>query len=186
MDFKNLYIYSKSLQQPKYKHLKSVFSNLKGIGFYTYSNNSEIKSPNEAKPFSIFIFDDVATERQDNIREYFAMGRHNSIDSFYLCQSYSQIPKHLICDNANFLILFKQDVLNLSNIYKSHINSKMTFDNFLKLCRECWNGDEHGFLVIDKDSKMNEGRYRRGFNTFMLMKIMMMIMKMMICNLMMH
>ena len=32
----------------------------------------------------------------------------------------------------------------------------MTFDKFLKLCRECWNVDEHVFLVIDKDSKMNE------------------------------
>ena len=116
LNFKNLYIYSKSLQQPKYKYLKNVFSNLKGIGYYTYSNNSEIISPNEAKPFSIFIFDDVATERQDSIREYFAMGRHNNIDSFYLCQSYSQIPKHLIRDNANFLIIFKEDVLNLSNI----------------------------------------------------------------------
>jgi len=42
------------------------------------------------------------------------MGRHKNIDSFYLCQTYS--PKHLIRDNANFIIMFKQDDLNMRHI----------------------------------------------------------------------
>lgn len=164
--FENLYIYSKSLQQPKYQLLEEIFSSTPCIGYNTYANNAEIISPNEAKPNSVFIFDDVACDKQNIIREYFSMGRHNHIDSFYLCQSYSQIPKHLIRDNANFLIIFKQDAPNLNNIYRSHINSDMTYEDFLELCRESW-GEEHGFVVVDKDSKPNEGRYRKGFNTFL-------------------
>ncbi|KYQ48820.1 hypothetical protein ALC60_12125 [Trachymyrmex zeteki] len=37
------------------------------------------------------------------------MGRHAHVDCFYLCQTYAKISKHLIRDNANLLILFKQD-----------------------------------------------------------------------------
>ncbi|KAJ8868703.1 hypothetical protein PR048_030242 [Dryococelus australis] len=33
------------------------------------------------------------------------MGRHVDIDSIYLCQTYSHIPKQLLCDNANLLLL---------------------------------------------------------------------------------
>ena len=31
-------------------------------------------------------------------------------------------------------------------------------------CLSCW--PNHGFLVIDKDSEPNEGRYRKGFDCF--------------------
>lgn len=94
--FENIYIFSKSLQQPKYKLLTKILSLIKNLGLYMFSNNCEVPSPNNVKPNSIMIFDDVACDNQDNIRAYFAMGRHNSIDSFYLCQSYTRIPKHLI------------------------------------------------------------------------------------------
>jgi len=33
------------------------------IGYFTFSNNSDVIPPNEARPNSIFIFDDVATSR---------------------------------------------------------------------------------------------------------------------------
>ena len=164
--FENIYVYSKSLNQLKYRYLAEVFKGLKEIGFYTYCNNEEILPPNEVKKNSIFVFDDVSCDRQNMIKEYFSRGRHNQTDCFYLCQSYSQIPKHLIRDNCNFLILFKQDDLNLRNIYKSHVNTDMSFEKFRNLCSECWKDGEHNFLVIDKDSRMDSGRYRKGFNEF--------------------
>lgn len=135
------------------------------MGLYTFTNNSEIPAPNDVKPDSIMIFDDVACEQQDNIRSYFAMGRHNSIDSFYLCQSYTRIPKHLIRDNSNFIIVFKQDDMNLRHIYSDHVNSDLTFEQFHNICKACWK-EKYGFVVIDKDSPLNNGRYRRGFDEF--------------------
>lgn len=164
--FENIYIYSKSLHQPKYEYLRKVMNRISALGYYTFSNNSDVISPEEAKPNSIFIFDDVACDKQDNIRSYFCMGRHKDIDSFYLCQTYTHIPKHLIRDNANLLILFKQDDLNLKHIYNDHVGTDMRFEIFRKACAECWK-DKYGFLVIDKDSPTEKGRYRKGFDAFM-------------------
>lgn len=90
------------------------------------------------------------------------------VDSFYLCQSYTRIPKHLIRDNANLIVLFKQDELNLSHIYKDHIGADVTFDTFKTICAKCWK-DKYGFLVTDKDSDINRGRFRKGFDNFILL-----------------
>lgn len=166
LNFENIYIYSKSLHQPKYEFLQKAIQPIKGMGLFTFSNNADVISPDKSKPNSIFIFDDIACEKQDNVRSYFCMGRHNNVDSFYLGQSYTRIPKHLIRDNTNFLVVFKQDDTNLKHIYNDHVNTDMTFDIFRKLCSECWQ-DKYGFLVIDKDSPLNEGRYRKGFDSFL-------------------
>lgn len=163
--FINIYIYSKSLHQPKYKFLSKLISPMKEIGFHTFSNNCDVIDPSEAKPNSVFIFDDIACDKQNNVRSYFCMGRHMDIDSFYLCQTYTHIPKHLIRDNANFLIVFKQDDMNLKHIYNDHVNTDMTFENFREACTACWR-DDYGFLVVDKDRPLFNGRYRRGFDTF--------------------
>jgi len=42
----------------------------------------------EGLPNSIFIFDNVACDKQHAIREYFAMGQYADINCFYLCQTY--------------------------------------------------------------------------------------------------
>jgi len=83
VDFKNVYVYSKSLQQPKYQYLENLLS-IDKIGYFTFSNNSDVVPPSEAHLNSIFIFDDVACDKQD-MREYFSMGRHSHVDCFYLC-----------------------------------------------------------------------------------------------------
>jgi hypothetical protein len=165
LKFENIYIFSKSLHQPKYEYLRQIVKTIKGMSYNEFSNNSDIIELTNALPNSIFIFDDVACDKQDNIRNYFCMGRHQKIDSFYLCQSYTRIPKHLVRDNANFLIVFKQDDLNLRHIYSDHVNSDMTYINFKEICNECWNVD-YGFLLINKDCALNDGRYRRKFNEF--------------------
>ena len=84
---------------------------------------------------------------------------------FYLCQTYSKIPKQLIRDNANFIILFKQDDMNLKHIYNNHVGSDINFQEFKDMCNTCW-ADKYGFLVIDKQSSLNNGRYRCKFDKF--------------------
>lgn len=165
LKFKNIYVYSKSLYQPKYVYLKKLLQPIKEIGYYQYDSDEDILKPSDAKPFSVFIFDDVACEKQDVIREYFSMGRHNKIDSFYLCQSYAKLPKHLLRDNANTLVLFKQDELNMKHIHRDHVGSDMTFEEFRDLCGVCWK-EPFGFLTILKDCNLEQGRYRRGFDHY--------------------
>jgi len=69
--FESVYIYSKSLQHPKYRYLENLFTSIDEI--FTISNNNDVFPPNEARPNSIFIFDDVACDKQDAVREYFSM-----------------------------------------------------------------------------------------------------------------
>lgn len=163
--YENVYLYCKSLDQPKYEYLRTLLKPIKEIGFYEHADGSEIVEPKNAKPNSVIIFDDVVCDSQSIIRNYFCFGRHRNIDCFYLCQTYSSIPKQLIRDNANLIIVFQQDKTNLKHIHDDHVNVDMSFEQFKELCAHCWN-DNYGFLVIDKDSEMNSGRYRKGFDSY--------------------
>ena len=163
--FSNLYVYSKSLHQPKYQLLESILSDIPGVGFYPFKENNEIMTPSEAEKNSVFIFDDVANDKQEKIRDFFSMGRHSDVDSFFLIQSYTRALKHMVRDNANFLILFKQDDLNLKHVYNDHVSSDMKFDVFKNMCLECWK-ENYGFLTICKDFDANDGRYRQGIDRY--------------------
>jgi len=75
LKFENIYVFSKSLYQPKYEYLEKLIKPIKGM------HSSALAK---------------ACEKQNNIHSYFCMGRHKNIDSFHLCQTYTHIPKHLI------------------------------------------------------------------------------------------
>lgn len=161
--FENVYIFSKSLHQPKYQFLKSVLP--KEIGYFVFDENIQVLSPKEAKKHSVMVFDDIACEKHNNIRNYFTMGRHNNIDSFYIGQTYSRIPKQLVRDNSNLIVLFKQDEMNLKHAYTDHVNTDMTFDKFKEMCSLAWK-ENYGFICINKDCDLDKGRYRVGFDKF--------------------
>src|SRR5437588_5093795 len=169
LKFENVYVYSKSLQQPKYQFLQQVLEPIRGLGYYPFTNNDEVLDLSLVKPNSIFIFDDIICEKQKKIREYFCMGRHKSVDCFYLAQTYSRIGKHLVRDNPNLLVVFPQDLRNLQNLYNDNVGTDMTFQQFRELCTECWR-EKYGFLVIDKESAMSAGRYRKGFDHYIYLK----------------
>lgn len=165
LQFKKIYLYSKTLNQPKYLFLEKVLQLVSNVSLSKYRENDDVISPNDAKPNSIIIFDDVACENQNNIRDYFAMGRHKNIDCFYLNQTYSKIPKQLIRDNANLIILFKQDDINLKHAYEEHVGTDMTWPTFREMCTKIWK-EPYNYVVINKDCKKNEGCYRNTFDTF--------------------
>lgn len=164
--FENVYIYSKTLEQPKYKLLKRIIDDIDGVKIFTFFENDKVISPEKVLPNSIFIMDDVIGEHQQVIREFFCRGRHNKIDIFYLAQSYSKVPKQLIRDNANLIVLFKQDETNLKHVYNEHCSGDMTYIQFKHFCVTCWNRDRFAFVVICKDSDRDNGRYRYGFDIF--------------------
>lgn len=163
--FQNVYIYSKTLDQPKYVFLKQALSQTPGIGYYEYDDGADIIPPESVKPYSVMVFDDVVCCNQSIIRDYYSFGRHYNIDCFYLCQTYSSIPKRLIRDNANCIVLFQQDNKNLKHVYDGHVNLDIPFEKLQDMCSMCWQ-KKHGFLVIDKDSPLDNGRFRMGFDGF--------------------
>ena len=165
LKFKNVYLYSKTSYQPKYQFLGKILERVPEVNFFIFNDDKEVIHPNKALSNSVIIFDDVACENQINIRNYFCMGRHKEIDCFYLTQTYSKIPKQLLRDNVNLLIIFKQDDVNLKHIYDEHVNSDFTWEYFKKMCAEIWS-DKYMFLIINKDCPINNGRYRKSFDIF--------------------
>lgn len=168
LKFENIYIYSKTLDQEKYEYLKKMLTGIEELGFYTFSSSDKVIPPNEAEKNSIIIFDDVICDKnQENIKNYYCLGRHRGMDCFYLTQTYTRVSKHLIRDNCNFLIIFRQDDLNLKHIYNDMgVACDMKFGDFRKFCLECWR-DKFGFVVIDLDSDVNNGRYRKKFSNYL-------------------
>lgn len=167
LNFENLYVFSKTLWQPKYMYLKNLLEPMDGVGYY---ESNELVAPADAEPNSIVIFDDVICEKnQDIIKNYYSMGRHRDVDSFYLTTTYTRVGKHLIRDNCNFLIVFRQDDLNLKHIFSDMgVGCHMKFDQFQKFCFECWS-NRYGFVVIDMDSEVDCGRYRKGFSDYLIL-----------------
>lgn len=163
LKFLNIYLFSPSINQPKYHRLFQVLSSIKEISVNFFPCVSRIP----IKPHSVVIFDDCQTESNslNFISELFAQGRHQHIDVILLVQSYAKVPKHLIRDNVNFLIVLKQDIQNLHHIYKDHIAGDVTFARFLSLAREIWT-KPFGFMVIAKFFPINKGFLREGFHNF--------------------
>lgn len=163
--FKNVYLYSKTAFQTKYQFLSQVLSLVPDANFYVFKKNSDVVNLDDVKRDSIMIFDDIICENQNNVRNYFSMGRHKNVDCFYLAQTYSKVPKQLIRDNVNFLIVFKQDDVNLKHIYDENVNSDMSWRSFKEMCSKIWS-NTHSFLTISKDCELNKGRYRQMFDVF--------------------
>lgn len=166
--FRNVYVYSKTLYQPKYIFLENVFKMVPQVVYTKYHENENILDPKNAKCNSVIVFDDVACENQNNMRDYFAMGRHKLIDCFYLNQTYSKIPKQLVRDNANLIILFKQDEINMKHVYDEHVNTDMSWTKFKEMCSKIW-CEPYNYLVINKDCDKNKGRYRKKFDIFVVL-----------------
>jgi hypothetical protein len=166
LKFAKLLLYCPTIHQDKYQALKNIIDSIPGMSFRHYTTEEPPPTPHEDMKDGVFVFDDVNTESQKKIKEYFSVGRHFGVDSFLLAQSYNAIPKHLIRDNANFLVLFRQDLLNLQNVYRDHVGTDMPIERFLELCDYCWNRGKYGFLVINKECEPGKGRYRYQFDEF--------------------
>lgn len=166
--FHNLYVYAKSLYQPKYEYLRMLMKSLPQIGYFEFNNVDDVIEPADIRPNSVIIFDDIqCANSNDLVKSYYAFGRHKNTDVFYQAQTYSAVPKQIIRDNLNYLIIFVQNKTNLQHIYDDHVNPDMTFGEFQNLCSLCFQ-EKYGFLLIDKECNINEGRYRKGFDKFIL------------------
>lgn len=170
LKFENLYLYSKTLEQNKYKYLCEMLRSIKEIGCYTFSASQSVIESKHMKKNSLVVFDDVINDQGINrtvVRNIFTLGRHRNLDVVYIVQSYTKLDKHLIRDNSNFIILFRQDDLNLRHVFNDFgVNADMKFDEFRELCLNCWR-EPFGFTCISLEHEVNSGRYRKNFNQYL-------------------
>ena len=131
-----------------------------------FDDCTAIPDPSELCPEdkNLMIFDDCILGSQSKAEAYYTRGRHNNCDSFYISQSYFLLPRKTIRENSNFIILFPQDIKNLTHIHQDHA-SDMPLEEFKRFCNSCWE-TKHNFVTIDLSSEKNYGKYRRNFRLF--------------------
>ena len=187
LDYNNLYIFAKSLDQPLYQILiKGIENGLnkKEIGecilkqkftvdkkvqkvqIHYFDSPDEIPDPAEidSKLKTLIIFDDIMLEKQNKIESYYTRGRHNNIDCFYISQNYIKLPKNTVRENANLFFIFRQDRKNLNHIYTDRGN-ELDKREFLNFCKESWK-EKFSFITIDETSELNEGKFRKRLKYF--------------------
>lgn len=85
----------------------------------------------------------------------------------HLVQSYTKLDKHLIRDNCYFVIIFRQDDLNLKHVYIDlGVNADIKFEQFRELCLECWR-EPFGFVCIPLEHELGPGVYRKIFDQYL-------------------
>ena len=82
-----------------------------------YKTSTEIKTINKYKG-SVVIFDDMfGAKNSSQIDEFFTRGRHEDLDVYYISQSYFALPRQIIRNNSDRLILFKQTLRDVQIMY---------------------------------------------------------------------
>lgn len=165
LNYHKLRVYSKSIHQDKYRILQDWAEELGEDRVRLSTSDLDDVESVDPQFATVAVFDDVMLENQDLMKKYFSQGRHHNIDCIYLCQSYFQVPKQGVRENANLLVLFKQDKKNLQHIFSSHCSGDMSFDEFIRFFREATN-EPFSFAVIDLTSPPYNGKYRKRFDEF--------------------
>jgi len=171
LNYNKLYVYSKSLDQDKYRLVKQWSDSLRKTlqndiaTFYSSQNEIAPVDKHDKKQKTVVVFDDVMMQSQKPMAEYFTQGRHYNVDCFYLVQNFFEVPKHAIRDNANLLVVFRQDLKNQRALYDTYVAGDMAFEEFASFFKHCTR-DHHGFCVIDLTSDPYAGKYRNGFDEF--------------------
>jgi SpoVK/Ycf46/Vps4 family AAA+-type ATPase len=182
LHYDRLYVYSKSLNQDQYKVLRDWAEKINKITaqvptshkpsggtsseVITFHDTAEGIIPVDKldpKQTTVLVFDDVMLDRQAPIESYFARGRHNGANCFYLTQNYFKIPNQVIRENANMLILFGQNLNNVRCIHSKYCSRDMGLNEFYQFFQNC-TADPFGFCTIDLSSPPYSGKYRKGLD----------------------
>ena len=140
-----------------------------GIDARFVENVEEIPDPSEfdIKRKNVLVLDDVLLGPQNKIEDMYTRGRHNGVDTFYIAQNYFKLPRQTVRENANFIVLFAQDMKNLNHIYHDHCSGDgISCQQFHAFCNGVWKSGKHSYVVLDLGRDVNDGKYRRGLKDF--------------------
>ena len=120
-----------------------------GVTASFYEDCDAIPDPKSLDPDkkSLIILDDYYLGKQSKAGAYYSRGRHNNCDSIYITQNYFALPRHSVRENANIIMLFKQNQKSVHHIHQDHC-TELPFQEFDKICANIWSV-KHDFLTID-------------------------------------
>jgi GTPase SAR1 family protein len=174
----------------KNKHIRKILDNQKDIPDYkkaipmiayeipdydkshievvTYEDSSDIPSPKMLQKEgmkTLVIVDDMMTEDQKPISRMFTHGRPFNISVIYLSQSYFELHRRTIRLQANFLILFELNELDIQNIYKDLCSRDFAgFHEFDLIMRDVFK-EQYSFFSINRDERDVSKKYLKKFES---------------------
>ena len=133
-----------------------------GVAAQFLDNVDDIPDPIEYDPTrkNLLVLDDVMLGPQNKAEAYYTRGRQNNVDTIYISQNYFRLPRQTVRENANIIMLFKQDAKNLNHIYQDHCTD-ISFEEFSDFCNDVWSNGKHHFVTINLSCPTNNGKYRR-------------------------
>ena len=114
---------------------------------------------------NLLLLNDCFRGQQNKAEAYYTRGRHNNCDAIYIAQNCFRLPRHTIRENSNFIILFPQDMKNLTHIHADHCANDISLLEFKQFYHRIWS-KEHNFVTIDLTSTPTYGKYLPYFNRF--------------------
>ena len=130
--------------------------------FYDDCQNNPDPSALGPMQQNLLLLGDCFLGMQNKPEAYYTRGRHNNCDTIYIAQNYFRLPRHTVRENSNFIILFPQDVKNLTHIHADHCANDIPLSEFKQFCHGVWSagGTGHNFVTIDLTSTPMNGEYR--------------------------
>ena len=98
----------------------------------------------------------LLSKQESNIHLFFTRGRHNNIDIYYISQSYFNLPKNIIRNNFNIIILFKQTLRDIILLFHDIAGLDMNLEEWKQLCRKAWENG-YDYLQVDMFAKTGGG-----------------------------
>lgn len=129
--YKNLYIFTKNIDQPVNKKLKKIFNGISSINIHF--SDDDIISVDDCEPNSVVVIDDFLLENQKLIMEYFIRSRSKNISVIYLTQSYTSVDIKTIRNNLTVLIVFNQSNYYIKKIWSDFISKIIPLEKFKEI-----------------------------------------------------
>jgi len=176
--YDKIYVYSKHLEQDKYKFLKQHLENMEKamedmdclkIKILEQWNNTLDNLPNietyDKEYRHLVIIDDFATcSKKDmtQITNYFVRGRHHNISVIFLTQLYFKCNRDIRL-NTSYLCMFnsfnRREITSLS----CELGGDLPKGMFNKIYNAILS-EKYGFMYIDNTTSDIPLRYRKGFD----------------------
>lgn len=176
LQFDNLFVCAKDINEPKYaklkenytmfegvdidevlakcakkkkKHLLELFEEYGGKGTLFSSDTKEFITVDDLDPSckNVVVFDDCVTDKdQKSIEDFFIRGRKKNASIIYLSQSYYRTPID-IRRNCNYLIFFNLQPREVQQIIRE-VDGSLTKDEFSRLYKICMQ-EPYDFFMLD-------------------------------------
>ena len=116
---------------------------------------------------NMMLLDDCFLGKQNKAEVYYTRGRYNNCDTIYIAQNYFRLLRHTVRENSNFIIIFPEDVKNLTHIHADHCTSDISLPEFKQFRHGVWSdAGAHNFVTMDLTNTPRNRKYRQNFNRF--------------------